>query len=57
MTTLRYSELTAHDIAALRILAAIDKAYPNRVPTPGKHQPSKVLAGLEAWRAKRGLVA
>jgi hypothetical protein len=50
---MRYSDLTPEDIAGLRILAALEQAYPDKPCPPGKLQASVVLKGWKAWKAGR----
>lgn len=50
---MRFSELTPSDLGALRVLAALELAYPVQAEKQGNRRASVILAGHGAWMARR----
>jgi hypothetical protein len=51
---MKFSELTPRDLFSLRILAAIEPAYPDHKWEGKLRRPSTVIAGYDAWRKTPG---
>lgn len=49
---MKFSDLTPPDLAALRLLAALEQVYPDAAEKQGKRRASVVLEGYRAWKLK-----